>query len=60
MFGLGILFDLEAPWAGELADLLAPWHQNPILMALEENRLRNYLAVLDWQDSYAAGQAPAR
>lgn len=57
VFGLGVLFDLQAPWAGELADLLAPWHQNPILMALEENRLRNYLAVLEWQDKQAQNQA---
>jgi Methyltransferase domain len=50
VFGLGVLFDCDAPWAGSLADLLAPWHQNPLLMSLEENRLRNYLAVIDWQD----------
>jgi hypothetical protein len=50
VFGLGVLFDLEASWANELADLLAPWHKNPLLMSLEENRLRNYLAVIEWQD----------
>ncbi len=50
VFGLGVLFDLDARWASPLADVLAPWHNNPLLMSLEENRLRNYLAVIDWQD----------
>lgn len=51
VFGLGVLFDLDAPWASNMSSLLAPWHNNAVLMALEENRLRNYLAVLDLQDA---------
>lgn len=50
VFGLGVLFDLDAPFAAPLADILAPWHEHPLLRSLEENRLRNYLAVIDWQD----------
>lgn len=52
VFGLGVLFDVNAPWAGALADVLAPWHNHPLLTILEENRLRNYLAVLEWQDGH--------
>jgi len=56
VFGMGVLFDMGAPWAGPLAELLLPWHENELLAALEENRLRNYLAVIDWQDRHAAGE----
>lgn len=50
VFGLGILFDATAPWAGALSDLLIPYHDNPLIAKLEQNRLANYLTVLDWQD----------
>ncbi len=50
VFGLGILFDISAPWADPLSDLLIPYHDNPLIAKLEQNRLANYLTVLDWQD----------
>ena len=50
VFGLGILFSTDADWAPALSELLIPWHENPLVARLEENRLRNYLAVIDWQD----------
>jgi hypothetical protein len=50
VFGLGIIFDANVGWAGDCAELLLPYHDNALLARLEENRLRNYLAVLDWQD----------
>jgi hypothetical protein len=53
VFGLGVLFDAQAPFADALAFQLAPWHDNPLLATLEANRLRNYLAVIEWQDSQA-------
>lgn len=53
VFGLGVLFDLDAAYSRPLADILAPWHESPLLASLEDNRLRNYLAVLDWQDREA-------
>ena len=53
VFGLGILFDLDAPWSPDLASHVIPWHENQLLRRLEENRLRNYRAVLDWQDRAA-------
>ena len=51
VFGLGVLFDLNAPWSTDIAALLAPHHENPLLQRLEENRLQNFLAVVEWQDS---------
>lgn len=50
VFGLGILFDAGAPWAEPVANLVFPWHDNALLATLEQNRLRNYLAVIEWQD----------
>ena len=52
VFGLGVLFDADAPWAQDVAELVLPFHENPLLAELETNRLRNYLTVLDWQDGY--------
>ena len=54
VFGLGVIFDLDASWSAPLADLLLPYHQNKLIGALEVNRLRNYLRVLDFQDEAAA------
>jgi Methyltransferase domain len=55
VFGLGVLFDLDAAWSGALAELLVPYHQNRLLRSLETNRLRNYLRVIELQDEAAAG-----
>ena len=60
VFGLGVLFDLDAAWSGALADLLVPYHQNKLLRSLETNRLRNYLRVIELQDEAAAHVVPAR
>lgn len=57
VFGLGILFDTGAPWGPDLAGLVIPWHENRLLRRLEENRLANYLTVIDWQDRAAAQAA---
>jgi hypothetical protein len=50
VFGLGILFSTDADWAPALSELIIPWHENQLVARLEENRLRNYLAVIEWQD----------
>jgi hypothetical protein len=57
VFGLGVLFDLDAPWSASLADHLLPYHQNKLLRSLETNRLRNFLRVIELQDEAAAGAA---
>lgn len=38
-FGFGVLWALEAPYAGALAELLDPWDRNPVLERLEANRV---------------------
>ncbi|CAH0356131.1 hypothetical protein BH11PSE5_BH11PSE5_12540 [soil metagenome] len=53
VFGLGVLFDSDAPWSGAIAERVAPFHENPLLASLELNRLRNYLKVIEWQDAAA-------
>ncbi|ABD06703.1 hypothetical protein RPB_1995 [Rhodopseudomonas palustris HaA2] len=53
VFGLGVLFDTDAPWSEALADLLLPYHQNKLIRTLEHNRLRNYLRVIELQDQAA-------
>jgi hypothetical protein len=57
VFGLGVLFESSAPWAPQLAEMIMPWHNNKLLASLEQNRLRNYLAVIDWQDRTAEAAA---
>jgi len=59
VFGLGILFDTDAPWSADLANRLHLYHGNPLIAALEANRLRNYLAVLDWQDGFTGAPSLA-
>ncbi|HZG47018.1 MAG TPA: class I SAM-dependent methyltransferase [Allosphingosinicella sp.] len=54
VFGLGVLFAADAPWSEQVAQLVLPYHDNALLRRLEENRLANYLAVVDWQDRMAA------
>jgi len=60
VFGLGVLFDMDAAWSSSLADLLLPYHQNKLLRSLETNRLRNYLQVLEMKDELAARLVAAR
>ncbi len=57
VFGLGILFDATAPWAPDVAALVAPFHDNKLLAAMELNRLRNYMTVIAWQDQDARARA---
>jgi hypothetical protein len=50
VFGLGVLFHRNHPNAQAIAQVLAPLHENSLLAKLEENRLMNYLAVIEFQD----------
>jgi Methyltransferase domain len=38
-FGLGVVWDREAPHAQELFELLEPWDRNPLIARLERNRV---------------------
>lgn len=51
VFGLGVLFDLDAEWSGRVAEVVLPYHDNKLIRTLEENRLRNYLRVIELQDT---------
>lgn len=53
VFGLGIVFASDAPYAGELRSLLAPFHENPLLERIERNRVELYARVLELQDRLA-------
>lgn len=54
VFGLGVLFAMDAEWSGAVAEIVLPYHDNHLLRRLEENRLANYLTVLEIQDRVAA------
>lgn len=53
VFGLGVLYDAGAPWAEAMEASLSPFHDNPLMERLEQNRLANYLHVLQLQDERA-------
>jgi hypothetical protein len=53
-FGFGAVWHEEAPWAEKVARLLEPWDSNPILAALEANRVhqlaeRHALRIELWE-----------
>ncbi|MEN3283693.1 MAG: hypothetical protein V7607_4833 [Solirubrobacteraceae bacterium] len=45
-FGLGVVWDLEAPWSGDLAAVVDPWDRNPLLERLESNRVLHLASSL--------------
>jgi len=51
VFGLGVLFDLDAEWSGRVAEAVLPYHDNKLIRRLEENRLKNYLHIIQMQDA---------
>jgi len=51
IFGVGILFSKNHPKARELNKHLEFYHNNSLLAKLENNRLNNYLKVIELQDS---------
>jgi hypothetical protein len=50
VFGLGVVYPAAAPYAERLRELLAPWHENPVLERIERNRVELYVRVLELQD----------
>jgi hypothetical protein len=53
VFGMGVVFAADASWSEAVAALLLPYHRNRLIASLEQNRLANYLTVLEWQDRAA-------
>lgn len=45
-FGLGLIWQRDAPYAAELEEILEPWDRNPMLERLEANRV---LHLASWQ-----------
>lgn len=50
IFGLGVLFHRSHPMANQMAHMLQPFHENLLLRRLEDNRLANYLKVIESQN----------
>lgn len=59
VFGMAVLFALDAPWADSVASMVLPYHQNRLLASLEANRLANYLTVINFQDDQALAASKA-
>ncbi len=53
IFGLGILWAEDAPYADALAEFVGPLDANPVLERMERNRLELYVAVLRSQQDVA-------
>ncbi|WP_166039159.1 class I SAM-dependent methyltransferase [Sphingosinicella sp. YJ22] len=60
VFGLGVLFAMDAPWSQAVAEIVLPYHDNALIRRLEENRLANYLTVVDIQDGFGDWSQAAR
>src|SRR5919201_953586 len=45
-FGLGVLWQLDAPWSGNVAAVVDPWDRNPLLERLEANRVLHLASSL--------------
>jgi SAM-dependent methyltransferase len=45
-FGLGVVWDRDAPWAADLARVVDPWDRNPLLERLEANRVLHLASSL--------------
>jgi hypothetical protein len=56
-FGLGVVWDTDAPWADEMAETLEPWDRNPLLERLETNRVLHLTSTL--RANYRAGRQEA-
>lgn len=60
-FGLGVVWPDAAPWADEVAEVLAPWDRNPLLARLEANRVLHLArAQVELVERVQAQQARAR
>ena len=51
IFGLGIVYSGEAPYAGAIEEILCPFDRNPMLERLERNRVELYLKLIEQQDA---------
>lgn len=47
IFGLGLLFRQDAPWADRVRGIVGPLHESPLLERLERNRVELFLRAID-------------
>lgn len=59
VFGVGFAWSTHAPYATALQARLGPLHEDPLLAALERNRLALYLRTLELQDLIGANSSRA-
>lgn len=58
IFGLGLLFRANAPWADEVRSIVGPLHESELLMKLERNRVELFMRFID-PHRFHAGQERA-
>jgi len=51
IFGVGVIFPSDAPYAGDLERVLEPLHENPLLDKLERNRIRMLLSLIQAREA---------
>ena len=59
-FGLGVVWDIDAPWSEELAETLEPWDRNPLLERMEANRVLHLTSSLHARHRAARQEAVLR
>jgi hypothetical protein len=57
VFGLGVLTRRDHPALPEIMRILAPFHENSLLQAIERNRLLLYVRLIEVGDAYRALEA---
>jgi hypothetical protein len=60
IFGLGVVFPRNAPWAERVRALLLPLHEHPLLARLEANRIELLLDKIDEERARLMDPALAR
>ncbi|MHB1221697.1 MAG: hypothetical protein ACYC0J_06855, partial [Gammaproteobacteria bacterium] len=48
--GMGVLVDVRHPHAKQIMDFYAPYHNNPLIATLEQDRVEKYLVICKLQD----------
>ena len=59
-FGLGVVWERDAPWADELTETLEPWDRNPLLERMETNRVLHLTSSLHARHQAARQEAVLR
>ncbi len=59
VFGLGIIYSKDAPWAAELAARIKPFLKSLLLERMEENRVKLYVKVQELEEELGRRSAPS-